>query len=143
MKVLVAIDYSPSSRTVLDSVVNRSWSANTEFCVLNIVNLQRFERLPALIEDATRESECLVEKAAKQIHNAGFEAFSRTSPGHPRSDISWFAKGWRADLILVGSHGHGAVGASFSGASRKACCARRRVLSKSFAPRRLSHRLCP
>jgi len=110
MKVLVAIDYSPSSRTVLDSVVNRSWSANTEFCVLNIVNLQRFERLPALIEDATSGSECLVEKAAKQIHNAGFKAFPRTSPGHPRSDISCFAKGWGADLILVGSHGHGAVG---------------------------------
>jgi nucleotide-binding universal stress UspA family protein len=110
MKVLIAIDNSPSSRTVLDSAANRSWPAKTEFCVLNIVNLQRFERLPALIEDATRDSERLVEGAAKQIRNAGFEAFFRTNPGHPRSDISCFAKEWGADLILVGSHGHGAVG---------------------------------
>ena len=110
MKVLIAVDNSPSSQTVLDSAVHRSWPAKTEFCVLNIVNLQRFERLPALIEDATRESECLVEEGASKIRTAGFEVFSRTSPGHPRSDISCFAKEWGADLILVGSHGHGAVG---------------------------------
>lgn len=110
MKVLIAVDNSPSSQTVLDSAVHRSWPEKTEFCVLNIVNLQRFERLPALIEDATRESQCLVEEAARKIRSAGFEAFPRTSPGHPRSDISCFAKEWAADLILVGSHGHGSVG---------------------------------
>ncbi|HYL62665.1 MAG TPA: hypothetical protein VE077_08585, partial [Candidatus Methylomirabilis sp.] len=66
MKVLVAVDTSLSSRTVLDAVVNRSWPGDAEFCVLNIVNLHRFERLPALIENATRESESLVEEAAKQ-----------------------------------------------------------------------------
>ncbi len=56
MKVLVAIDNSPSSETILKAVVNRSWSARTTFCVLNVVNLQRFERLPALIEDATMDT---------------------------------------------------------------------------------------
>jgi nucleotide-binding universal stress UspA family protein len=110
MKVLVAIDHPPSSRTVLDAVVNRSWPGDAEFCVLNIVSLQQFERLPALIEDATRESLSLVEEATKRIRSAGIEAFPRTSPGHPRSDISCFTKEWGADLILVGSHGHGAVG---------------------------------
>jgi nucleotide-binding universal stress UspA family protein len=100
MKVLIAVDNSPSSQTVLDSAVHGSWPAKTEFCVLNIVNLQRFERLPALIEHATRESECLVEEAAEKIRSAGFEAFPRTSPGHPRSDISCFAKEWGADLLL-------------------------------------------
>jgi nucleotide-binding universal stress UspA family protein len=77
---------------------------------LNVVNLQRFERLPALIEDATREGERLVQEGAKQICGADYEAFPKTSPGHPRSDFSCFAKEWGADLILVGSHGHGAVG---------------------------------
>jgi len=108
MKVLVAIDNSPE--TILEAVVNRQWPARTTFCVLNVVNLQRFERLPALIEDATREGERLVQEGAKRIFGAGYEAFSKTSPGHPRSDISCFAKEWAADLILVGSHGHGAVG---------------------------------
>jgi len=110
MKVLIGIDNSPSSETLLDAVVNRVWPAQTRFCVLNIVNLQRFERLPALIEDATREGRRLVQEGVKKLADAGYEAFAQTSPGHPRSDISCFAKEWGADLILVGSHGHGAVG---------------------------------
>jgi nucleotide-binding universal stress UspA family protein len=110
MKVLVAVDNSPSFDTILEAVVNRPWPAKTAFCVLNIVNLQRFEKLPALIEDATREGERLAREGAKKISRAGYEAFPKTSPGRPRSDISCFAKEWGADLILVGSHGHGAVG---------------------------------
>jgi nucleotide-binding universal stress UspA family protein len=110
MKVLVAIDNSPSSETVLQAAVTRTWPAKTIFCVLNVVNLQRFERLPALIEDATREGQRLVQEGAKRISDAGYEAFPKTSPGHPRSDISCFAKEWGADLILVGSHGHNAIG---------------------------------
>ena len=110
MKVLVAIDHSPSSDTVLQAAVTRSWPAHTTFCVLNVTNLQRFERLPALIEDATREGERLTQAGARRISSAGYEAFPKTAPGHPRSDISCFAKEWGADLILVGSHGHGALG---------------------------------
>ena len=110
MKVLVAIDHSPSSDTVLEAAVNRAWPAGTKFCVLNVVNVLRFERLHTLIEDATREGEQLVQAGAKRICDAGNEAFPRTSPGNPRSDISCFAKEWGADLILVGSHGHGTIG---------------------------------
>ena len=110
MKILVAVDNSPASQRVLDSAVSRCWPAHSLFCVLNVVNLQRFERLPALIEDATRESEELVGKAAEKMVAAGLNAFHRSSPGHPRIDISCFAKEWGADLILVGSHGHGAIG---------------------------------
>ena len=110
MKVLVAIDNSPSSQIVLDAVANRVWPVDAKFCVLNIVNVHRFEKLPMLIEDATRASLSLVEEAAEKIRSNGIDAFPQTSPGHPRSDISCFAKEWGADLILVGSHGHGAVG---------------------------------
>ena len=110
MKVLVAVDNSPSFETILEAVVNRPWPPSTTFCVLNVVNLQRFERLPALIEDATREGERLVQEGARSISETGYEALPKTSPGNPRSDLSCFAKEWGADLILVGSHGHGAVG---------------------------------
>ncbi|MBS1841532.1 MAG: universal stress protein [Acidobacteria bacterium] len=110
MNILVAIDNSPSSDTVLQAAAAATWPGDTTICVLNIVNVTRFERLPALIEAATRESERLVEEGAKRICKAGYEAFSRTSPGNPRSDISCFAKEWGADLILVGSHGHSAIG---------------------------------
>lgn len=110
MKVVVAIDSSSSAQTVLDSVLHRPWPTDTTFCVLSIVNIQRFERIPALIEDATREAEQLVKAAAKKLTSAGYEAFPMTSPGNPRREISCYAKEWGADLIVVGSHGHSALG---------------------------------
>jgi nucleotide-binding universal stress UspA family protein len=110
MKVLIAIDNSSSSKTVLQAALTRAWPGDAIFCVLHVVNLQRFERLPALIEDAVREGERLAQEGATRISSAGYEAFPKASPGHPRSDISCFAKEWGADLILVGSHGHSAIG---------------------------------
>jgi nucleotide-binding universal stress UspA family protein len=139
VKVLIAIDSSPSSKTILDPAVNRTWPDKTTFCVLNIVNLQRFERLPALIEDATREGEHLVREGSKKISDAGYEAFPKTSPGHPRSEISCFAKEWGADLILVGSSGHGAVGRFLlgsvaQGVLRTAPCSVEIVRTASLVP---------
>ncbi len=110
MKVVVAIDSSPSAQTVLDSVLHRPWPVDTTFCVLSIVNIQRFERIPALIEDATREAEQLVKIAAKKLTSAGYQAFPMTSPGNPRREISCYAKEWGGDLIIVGSHGHSTFG---------------------------------
>jgi len=110
MKVLVAIDSSPSAADVLQAVVTRPWAANSTFCILHVVDIDRFAKLPALIQDATRESEALVKAAAKKICAAGYAALSKTCAGYPRREISVFAKDWAADLILVGSHGHTAIG---------------------------------
>ena len=120
MKVLVAIDHSPSSDLVLQAATTGTWPTGTTFCVFNVVDLLRFERLRDLIEQASRESERLVTEGVKQIHEAGYEAFSKTACGYPRSDIACFAKEWGADLILVGSHGHGAIGRSLLGSIAQA-----------------------
>lgn len=110
MKVLVAIDHSPSADLVLQAATTGPWPTGTTCCVFNVVDLLRFERLRGLIEQASRESERLVTEGVKQIHEAGYEGFSKTACGYPRSDIACFAKEWGADLILVGSHGHGPIG---------------------------------
>jgi len=110
MKVLVAIDSSPSSQRVLDAALARPWPESSTFCLLNVVDLQRFEQLPVLIKDATLESEKLVKAAAKGFCGAGYETLTKVILGHPRGEISAYAREWGADLILVGSHGHGAIG---------------------------------
>jgi nucleotide-binding universal stress UspA family protein len=139
MKVLVAIDNSPSSEAVLEAAVGRSWPTGTTFCVLNVVNLQRFERPPTLIEDATCEGERLVHQGAKKISRAGYEVLPKTSPGHPRADIPCCAKEWGADLILVGSHGHRAIGRFLlgsvaQGVLRTAPCSVEIVRTPSISP---------
>lgn len=109
MKVLIAIDSSPCSQRVLDEAAARPWPLDTNFFVLNVVDVQRFARFPAMIEDARREATELVNSAAAQLIHAGHPAFVEVRMGFPRKVISECAKELQADLIMVGSHGHSAI----------------------------------
>lgn len=110
MKVLLAIDSSPSSDRIFDTVVVRPWPPATEFGLVNVVDLRPFERLPAPIEDIMKEAQELVSAGARKLCGAGYQAATKVLQGHPRTAISAYAKEWGADLILIGSHGHGAIG---------------------------------
>jgi nucleotide-binding universal stress UspA family protein len=110
MKALIAIDSSPCSQRVLDEAAARPWPLDTNFFVLNVVDVQRFARFPAMIEDARRESTELVNSAAEQLIHAGYPALAEVRMGFPRKVISECAKELQADLIMVGSHGHSAIG---------------------------------
>lgn len=110
MKVLIAIDASPYSQRVLDEASARPWPPDTSFFVLNVVDVQRFSRFPVLIDDARREATELVNSAATQLIHAEHKALAEVRVGFPRKVISECAKELQADLIMVGSHGHGAIG---------------------------------
>ncbi len=110
MKVLIAIDSSPSSQRVLDEVAARPWPLDTNFFVLSVVDVQRFARLPALIEDAKREAFQLADAGAEQLLHTGHKALAEVRMGFPRKVISECAKELQADLIMVGSRGHSAIG---------------------------------
>jgi nucleotide-binding universal stress UspA family protein len=110
MKVLIAIDSSPCSQRVLDEASARPWPPDTSFFVLNVVDVQRFSRFPVLVEDARCEATELVNSAAAQLIHAGHAALAEVRMGFPRKVISECAKELQADLLMVGSHGHSAVG---------------------------------
>jgi nucleotide-binding universal stress UspA family protein len=115
VKVLIAIDSSPASERVLQAVLARPWPVNTTFCIAVVVDLLHLGSLPALVEDAVGEGECLVNAGARRLYGAGHQAFTKVLQGHPPSEISSYAKEWGADLIMVGSHGHSAIGRFFLG----------------------------
>jgi nucleotide-binding universal stress UspA family protein len=110
MKVLVAIDSSPSCQRVLEAILSRPWPPATSFCILHVVDLQTFARLPVLIEEASREGAALLQGAAKRLCGGGFQVRTKLLLGYPRGEISAYARDWGADLIMVGSHGHKAIG---------------------------------
>jgi nucleotide-binding universal stress UspA family protein len=110
MKVLIAIDSSPCSQRVLDEASARPWPLDTNFFVLNVVDVQRFARFPAMIDDARREATELVNSAAAQLIHAGHQALAEVRMGFPRKVISECAKELQADLMMVGSHGRSAIG---------------------------------
>src|SRR5208282_456149 len=71
--------------------------------------VQRFARFPALIDDARREAIQLVNSGAEQLLHAGHQALAEVRMGFPRKVISECAMELQADLIMVGSHGRGAI----------------------------------
>jgi nucleotide-binding universal stress UspA family protein len=110
MKILIAVDSSPSSERVLEEVGARPWPTATSFSVVNVVDIARFARLPALIEDARREGDRIVKAGAQKLFLSGHKAATEVLMGFPRTGISQYAKEWHADLIFAGSHGHNDIG---------------------------------
>lgn len=144
MKVLVAVDSSLASRQVIEEAAARPWPEGTTFCVANVVELQRFARFPALIEGAKREGDMVVKAGREELARSGHRASSEVIVGFPRSTLSGYAKEWHADLILAGSHGHGAIGRFLLGSVaqgilRTASCSVEIVRFASGGPAPSSH----
>jgi nucleotide-binding universal stress UspA family protein len=147
MRVLIATDCSPAAELVVAEAAARPWPQGTTFSILNVVDLHRFAGLPALVEESKRKLDQLgafMKEGAAKLERAGYHAEVKVTEGFPRKVISESAKEWRADLIMVGSHGHSAVarfliGSVAQGVLRSASCSVEVVRSRKGQPAPSSH----
>lgn len=115
MKILLAIDDSNFSQAAVQSVVGRAWSPGTEVRVLNVVeppslllgremtgNDPEFEWVWKALRE---QAKALVMKATDVLRKSGLNVTTALEEGDPKSKIIDVAKEWRADLIVLGSHG--------------------------------------
>lgn len=115
MKVLIAIDDSRFSQTVVKSVLARPWPPETEMKVLHVVEPPsllmgremagpdpEFEAVWNAVRGDAKE---LVAKITDKLQAAGFNVTPALVEGDPKSQIIDIANEWHADLIVVGSHG--------------------------------------
>lgn len=117
MRVLLAIDSSAASQTVIKEAASRPWPSGAVFCVMNVVDMSSWEGMPTLVEDAKREAEKLVASAAEMLVTSAastlsqseHEVFSEIQLGTPKTAIQDFAAKWKANLIMIGSYGLSAV----------------------------------
>lgn len=109
MKILLAIDSSEASKNVICEAATRPWPANSEFRILHVVNLARIGRFDALLEEEKRVAEALVRSAAERLSGPCRAVTTDSLLGFPRTAIPDYAKAWKADFILIGSRGHGAL----------------------------------
>ncbi len=115
MKILLAIDGSKFSEATTQAVVNRTPTKDTEVSVLHVV-----EPLSVVVGDETRvyipnieevrqaqlkRAEALVAWAADLLRPAGFKVTTLVEEGDPVTKIIDHAAAWKADLIVLGSHG--------------------------------------
>ena len=115
MRVLLAIDSSTASQLVVTAAAARPWPSGTVFCVLSVVDMGRWEGLPVLIEDAKHEAQFLVTHAVNKLTQSGREVFAEVQSGLPKKVIPEYASEWRADLVMIGSHGQSALTRFFLG----------------------------
>jgi nucleotide-binding universal stress UspA family protein len=105
MKLLVAIDSSPVSKTVVNEVARRPWPSGTTACVLHIVDWPQLPSSASLVQAIKESAIHFVKEASDKLGKAGLPATPKVLDGHPRIAVAEYAKEWGADLVLVGSHG--------------------------------------
>jgi len=117
MKVMIAIDGSNCSLAAAESVVARPWPEDTEFMFVSVVEPAvpgygewHTSNVPYLAEaqqELLEDSEKLVQERVEFLkrefpHN---QVFGKVVEGNVRDRIIDEANEWRADFIILGSHG--------------------------------------
>ena len=125
MKILLATDGSSYSHAAVSEVCRRPWPEGTEVRIIT-VDAPWTEGLPrgrssSLFDEINNE---LRAEAWQRLHDAA-AVFKRGAPGlvvtpvlregHPKDTILDEAERWGADLIVIGSHGYGAIKRLFLG----------------------------
>jgi nucleotide-binding universal stress UspA family protein len=116
MKILLAIDDSKYAEAATETVERALTAKNADVLVLSLVEPLIISNPPQMAagyapEQAERMKElekCAAERvarAADRLRAAGFAVGKRVVEGEARSGILECAAEWKADLIVVGSHG--------------------------------------
>jgi nucleotide-binding universal stress UspA family protein len=120
MKILLAVDGSPCSEVAVDEICRRPWPTDSSVKVLNAFEppmppttegwallLNRFDELD---QAARKEAQVIVERTVEKLRTKLDTTTTITGkclPGPARPVILDEAESWGADLMMVGSHGHG------------------------------------
>ena len=131
MRLLLAIDGSKFSEAAVQAVIARHEPKGTEVQVLNVVDLG----IPIPTSDAAsfrqeslNQGRELVQRAKEVLSKAGLNVQTAVEEGDPKSTILAHAAHWKADLIVLGSHGRKGIdrflmGSVAEGVSHHAPCA--------------------
>lgn len=121
MKVLVAVDGSRQTPALLEAIRRAPWPGPSEVRLLTVVPSYHYPMvLPQtdgasapeyepIYGDRQRDAERLVAGAAQELGRTGLRVDTAVRKGDPKTEIVEEARGWGADLIVLGSHGHGAL----------------------------------
>jgi len=119
MKILIAVDGSPFSDAALDEVAQRPWPKPSEILVLTAYEfpVAATPEVWALPPNYYEQLEAAVRAHADTIISAAVAKLTKVLPadvtvkgktivGSPKRVIADEAADWKADLIVVGSHGY-------------------------------------
>jgi nucleotide-binding universal stress UspA family protein len=116
MKILLAVDGSKYSDAAVQAVASQVHNDKAEVLVLEVVEPRIFSTPPhmapgyepeleEIMKEQFKQAQQNVDRAATRLKAAGFNAKSRVVEAETRTGILDLASEWRADLIVLGSHG--------------------------------------
>jgi nucleotide-binding universal stress UspA family protein len=138
MKILLAIDDSKFSEDAVQMVIRHVRPEQAQICLLHVcepvysyvvsysyaVHVQDVEAAQQKLLQQGRE---LVSRAEELLAKVGFRVETAVQNGDPRAVIIDYAATWKADLIVLGSHGRKgldrlALGSVAEAVARHASC---------------------
>jgi nucleotide-binding universal stress UspA family protein len=116
MKILLAVDGTEFSQAATQTLASQLRPEGVEVLVLCVVEPHIFSIPPQMAEGYAPEQEAVlkeelqharesVNQASKVLCSAGFNLKTRVVEAEARNGILDVAEEWRADLIVLGSHG--------------------------------------
>lgn len=127
MKVLLGIDGSSYSDEAINEVIRHSWPRGTEVRVICVAHGMlsdwpdpifggiRLEAAEAERKQAVAIMDKALTKLQTEMANKGVTLTSAILEGSPKKLLVEEADRWGASLIIVGSHGRGAIARTFLG----------------------------
>jgi nucleotide-binding universal stress UspA family protein len=111
-KLLLAVDQSENSRRAVPAVVELARAGGGTVHVLHVREL--FYPVPPRVQgDSAEEAQQLVDDIVGELGDAGVTADGAVRPstgGSPAAEILEYAREVGSGMIVVGSHGHSALG---------------------------------
>jgi nucleotide-binding universal stress UspA family protein len=120
LRILIAIDGSGSSGAVIQEAAARPWPEGSTFALMTALDPFFFTKAPLLLEEAKKSTTEVLEQAAKPLRDAGWSVETNMILENPRHGIPKSAEDWKADLIMVGSHGKSAFARLLLGSTAQA-----------------------
>jgi nucleotide-binding universal stress UspA family protein len=149
MKVLVAIDDSPYSHELIDTICKRHWAPDTKFKIVSVIEpidceadeLAEYGNMFEQIQKKRKESR--VELCSQARHKIEYkhpeaEVHFEVRSGSPKNEIIETATVWGADKIMLGAHGksgcpHFALGSVSNAIAAHAKCNVEVIRSKKLS----------
>ena len=113
MKILLAIDNSKFSEAATQTLIAQVRPNQAEVQVLHVIevyplysdNKRSKPDLAVASEEHRHDAEALVARSTQALRDAGFRVTKHIIQGDPRVVVLDTAEKWKADLVMLGSHG--------------------------------------